>query len=395
MVALLAKLFFKQKADPSDPSARGTYGVLCGVAGILLNLLLFVFKLLAGTLSGSIAITSDAFNNLSDAGSSLVTLLGFRLAGQKPDPEHPFGHGRIEYLSGLFVSALILLMGFELLKSAVEKIFHPEAVTFQLLTFVILGVSVLVKLYMVFYNRRYGRILQSEAMAATAMDSLSDSIATAVVMIAMLVSRFTGLNIDGWCGVLVALFILYSGFSSMKSTVAPLLGQPPEPEFVRSVSDIVMSHSEILGIHDLIVHDYGPGRVMVSLHAEVPADGELETMHDAIDNAEHELREKLSCHATIHLDPIRSDDDETNQIRELLKHRVLSVDPHASIHDLRIVIGPTHTNLVFDVVVPFESGKSEEQIRREIDAIAAALSAEEGKEYHAVIDVDRPYVTVE
>ena len=394
MVALLARIFLKQKADPSDPSSRGAYGVLCGVAGIILNLILFVFKLLAGTLSGSIAITSDAFNNLSDAGSSLITLLGFRLADQKPDPEHPFGHGRIEYLSGLLVSALILLMGFELLKSAIGKILHPEDVTFQLLTFVILGVSVLVKLYMVFYNRRYGRILQSEAMGATAMDSLSDSVATFVVMVAMLVSHFTGLNIDGWCGVLVALFILYSGFSSMKSTVAPLLGQPPEPEFVKAISDIVMAYPEILGIHDLIVHDYGPGRVMVSLHAEVPADGELEAMHDAIDNAEHELTKKLSCHATIHLDPIRNDDDETSRIRTTLGKRVHSINPDTTIHDLRIVTGPTHTNLVFDVVVPFESGKTDEQVRREIDAIVAALSAEEGKEYHAVVDVDRPYVTV-
>ena len=256
MISLLAKKFIKNREDVTSPAVRQAYGMLCGIVGIGFNLLLFALKLLAGTLSGSIAITADAFNNLSDAGASIVTLLGFKLAGQKPDPEHPFGHGRLEYISGLIVSMVILLMGIELAKSAVEKILHPEAVEFTLLTGGILLASILVKLYMYLYNRAVGKKIGSAAMEATAMDSLSDCAATAAVLAA--------LQIDGWCGIVVAALVLWAGIQAARDTISPLLGQPPAPEFVQRIEEIVLSSPVVQGIHDLIVHDYGPGRVMIS-----------------------------------------------------------------------------------------------------------------------------------
>ena len=288
LISLLARLFIKPDPAREEPETRRAYGVLCGIVGICLNVLLFAGKFLAGTLSGSIAITADAFNNLSDAGSSFVTLVGFQLAGQKPDSEHPFGHGRMEYVSGLAVSVLILLMGLELGKTSIEKILHPEPVDSSPLIFAILCASILVKLYMFLYNRRLGKKLASPAMEATAMDSLSDSVATAAVLIATLVGRFTGLEIDGWCGVLVAAFILWSGINAVRDTLDPLLGTPPTHEFVQRIRDLVMAHSTILGIHDLIVHDYGPGRAMMSFHAEVPADARYsrQDMLDAIVSAQ-------------------------------------------------------------------------------------------------------------
>ena len=272
MISLLARLFLKTEGR-DEAALRKEYGILCGAVGIALNVLLFAGKFFAGTLSGSIAITADAFNNLSDAGSSFVTLLGFQLAGQKPDSDHPFGHGRIEYLSGLAVSMLILLMGFELAKSSLDKILHPAPVDSSWLVIAILCVSIAVKLYMSFYNRSLGKKLNAPAMLATAADSLSDSVATTAVLIATLVGRFSGLMIDGWCGILVAAFILWSGFNAAKDTINPLLGTPPTHEFVDQIKHLVMAHPAIIGIHDLIVHDYGPGRVMISLHAEVSASG--------------------------------------------------------------------------------------------------------------------------
>ena len=314
---------------------------LCGIVGICLNVLLFAGKFLAGTLSGSIAITADAFNSLSDAGSSFVTLVGFQLAGQKPDSEHPFGHGRMEYVSGLAVSVLILLMGLELGKTSIEKILHPEPVDSSPLIFAILCASILVKLYMFLYNRRLGKKLASPAMEATAMDSLSDSVVTAAVLIATLVGRFTGLEIDGWCGVLVAAFILWSGINAVRDTLDPLLGTPPTHEFVQRIRDLVMAHSTILGIHDLIVHDYGPGRVMISLHAEVPANEDVLALHDEIDNVEKELREKLGCDAVIHMDPVVTDDGVTEETRRRVQTLIHCIDDAIDIHDFRMVAGPT------------------------------------------------------
>lgn len=388
MISLLSKIFIKDSRNYSSPPVRKAYGLLCGAVGIFLNVLLFAGKLFAGTVSGSIAITADAFNNLSDAGSSVITLLGFQLAGQKPDKNHPFGHGRIEYLSGLVVSVLILLMGVELGKSSVEKILHPEEVEFSALAIGILAASIAVKVYMCFYNRRIGKRIDSLAMEATAMDSLSDSISTAVVLVASVVGHFTSLQIDGWCGALVALFILWTGFSAARDTISPLLGQPPTPEFVKEIQEIVKAHKGVRGIHDLVVHDYGPGRLMISLHAEVPANEDIMSLHDEIDNIERELREKLNCEAVIHMDPVVTDDIATERAREKVTELVHVVDPAISIHDFRMVTGPTHTNVIFDAVVPFGFRLSDGETA---EAISRAVRTMEGN-YYAVVTVEKSYI---
>ena len=385
MISLLARLFIKQSGD--EQAVRKAYGILCGAVGIGFNVLLFIGKFFAGTLAGSIAITADAFNNLSDAGSSFVTLLGFQMAGQKPDSEHPFGHGRIEYLSGLAVSMLILLMGVELAKSSLQKILHPEPVDSSPVVIAILCVSIAVKLYMFSYNRRLGRKLNSSAMEATSMDSLSDSAATLAVLIATLVGHFTGLMIDGWCGILVAAFILWSGFNAAKDTLDPLLGTPPTREFVTQIRDIVMAHKSILGIHDLIVHDYGPGRVMISVHAEVSASENVLELHDEIDNVEKELREKLGCEAVIHMDPIVTDDGVTQETRERVAALVRCIDDSISIHDFRMVAGPTHTNVIFDAVVPFQFRLTDTEVTEKIKTAVRALDGN----YFAVVNVERSY----
>ena len=384
MISILAKYFIKPDAE--DP--RKAYGILCGLVGILLNLLLFAGKFFAGWLSGSIAITADAFNNLSDAGSSLVTLLGFQLAGQKPDPHHPFGHGRMEYLSGLAVAMFILFMGFELGKSSLSKILHPQSVDSSPLVIAILCVSIAVKLYMAFYNRSIGKKIDSAAMEATAADSLSDSLATAAVLLATLVAHFTGLLIDGWCGLLVAVFILWSGFNAAKDTINPLLGTPPTKELVESIEALVLSYPDVLGIHDLLVHDYGPGRRMVSLHAEVDAGGDILFLHDEIDNIERHLQSELHCQAVIHMDPVVTDDKEVFDVKQSVTKLVHAIDPAITLHDFRMVTGPTHTNVIFDVVVPFGYPLSDEAL---VQAIREKVQTLDGN-YFAVVTVDKSYV---
>ena len=386
MISLLARLFLKTEGR-DEAALRKEYGILCGAVGIALNVLLFAGKFFAGTLSGSIAITADAFNNLSDAGSSFVTLLGFQLAGQKPDSDHPFGHGRIEYLSGLAVSMLILLMGFELAKSSLDKILHPAPVDSSWLVIAILCVSIAVKLYMSFYNRSLGKKLNAPAMLATAADSLSDSVATTAVLIATLVGRFSGLMIDGWCGILVAAFILWSGFNAAKDTINPLLGTPPTHEFVDQIKHLVMAHPAIIGIHDLIVHDYGPGRVMISLHAEVSASENVLELHDEIDNVESELREKLGCEAVIHMDPIVTDDGVTGKTRERVAALVHCIDDTINIHDFRMVAGPSHTNVIFDAVVPYGFRLTDSEVEEKIKTAVRTLDGN----YFAVVKVERSY----
>ena len=388
MITLLSRWFIRDRDHVTDPAVRRAYGQLCGLAGIGLNVLLFIGKFLAGTISGSIAITADAFNNLSDAGSSVITLLGFRLAGRKPDPEHPFGHGRIEYISGLIVSGLILLMGVELAKTSFDKILHPAAVDFSVIAMVILAVSILVKLYMSLYNRRIGKKINSAAMAATAADSISDAISTSAVLAAMLVAKFSGLMIDGYVGMIVAVLILISGVKAAKETIAPLLGQAPETEFVQQIERIVMSHPPICGIHDLVVHDYGPGRVMISLHAEVPAGGDMLELHDVIDNAEIALRRELNCEAVIHMDPIVTDDGITSELRAKVSELVKTIDERITIHDFRIVPGNTHTNLIFDAVVPFDIGISAQEVSERISRLVSEMDSN----YFAVVLVEHSYV---
>ena len=387
MVQLLARYFIKNYEQTESPSVRQSYGVLCGSVGIGFNILLFIGKFLAGLISNSIAITADAFNNLSDAGSSLITLIGFKMAGQKPDTEHPFGHGRIEYLTGLLVSLLILLMGVELIKSSVSKILHPEATECTPVVAGILIVSILVKLYMYLYNRSTGRKIDSAAMMATAADSLSDMLSTSVVLIATLIGKFTGLQIDGWCGLLVGIFILYAGFSAAKDTISPLLGQPPQKEFVEKIESIVQSYPQVLGIHDLIVHDYGPGRVMISLHAEVPASGDMLHLHDTIDNIERQLHRELHCDAVIHMDPVMNDDEETQELKKQVTCCLHELDKSLNRHDFRIVKGPTHTNIIFDILVPFKFQLSDAEISRFMEEKIHSISAS----YYAVINIDKDY----
>lgn len=387
MVELLSRFFIPDRTNYQLPAVRTAYGTLCGALGIVLNLLLFAGKFLAGTLSGSVAVTADAFNNLSDAGSSFISMAGFKLASQKPDPEHPFGHGRFEYIASFVISILILVMGFELGKSSLEKIREPEAVEYSILTFVILGVSVAVKLYMYLYNKKTGEKIQSASMKATAMDSVSDAVSTTAVLLSALISLHFSIQLDGWMGLVVAGFILYTGYQSAKETINSILGEAPDPEFVAKIRSIVLSHEHILGIHDMIVHNYGPGRSFVTLHAEVPSDGDIVAMHDVVDHIEWDIYEETGCLATIHMDPLDTRDEETNREREEVRRILAELDPIITFHDFRMVSGPTHTNVIFDVVVPYGYALSD----RELSGKIADRIHEENEKIFAVITVDKDF----
>ena len=389
MISVLAKWLIPNWEQVEDGAVRRAWGALCGFVGIGLNILLFAGKLAAGTLSGSIAITADAFNNLSDAGSSVVTLLGFRLAGKKPDAGHPFGHGRLEYVSGLIVAGLILLMGAELAKSSVDKILHPEAVTFSWLAAGILLASIGVKLYMYLYNRAVGKKIKSAAMSATAADSLSDTAATSAVLLAMVIGKLTDVQLDGWVGLVGALFILWSAVQAARDTISPLLGQAPDPMLVKEIESLVMAHDTVVGIHDLVVHDYGPGRCIISLHAEVPADEQVLELHDVIDNIEEELAQKLHCEAVIHMDPVVVGDPTVTALHQQVAALVKTIDPRITIHDFRMVPGQTHTNLIFDAVIPFDERLTRQQVA---DRIRQMVSEMEG-DYRAVVKVENSYVS--
>lgn len=386
MITCLAKFWIRE--SDSEEKKRRVYGTLGAVVGIFLNICLFTGKYLAGFFSGSIAIMADAFNNLSDAGSSFISLIGFVFSGKKPDLDHPFGHGRIEYLAGLGVSFLILLMGVELAKNSVQKILHPVSVQISTLSIAVLSASILVKLYMAYYNHAIGKKIRSATMAATATDSLSDAAATTVVLLAMLFLAVTGINIDGYCGILVAVFILAAGIGAAKETVSPLLGQAPDPEFVKEIKELVMQHEEVLGIHDMAVHDYGPGRVMVSLHAEVSGDGNIYELHDLIDRIERELKEKLHCETVIHMDPIDVGNEKTVEMKEEMVKLVKAIDERLTIHDFRMVMGTTHHNMIFDVVIPADFKLSQEELK---DIIQKKVW-EKWPDYYVVIDVDTAYV---
>lgn len=388
MITFLASLFIKDRRNYDSPAVRQAYGVLSGAVGIGLNILLFLGKWIAGTLSGSIAITVDAFNNLSDAGSSIITLIGFRLSGQAPDPEHPFGHGRMEYISGLLVSVAILVMGFELIWSSFGKLRDPEPIESSALVLGILLASILVKVYMFYYNRSLSKKLDSAAMKATSVDSLSDTVATTLVLIATVISKYTGLILDGWFGILVGIFIVYTGGSTLKETIDLLIGQPPKKEFIDEIREIVLGHSLVYGVHDLIVHDYGPGRRMISLHAEVAVDGDIQDIHEQIDHIEHELQEKLNCSATIHMDPIVTDDKEVLEMKAKVEAMVQSLDEAFSMHDFRMVKGPTRTNLIFDVEVPRKTSLTDNEIMNRLKEQVHGLP---GSKYFAVIQIDHEY----
>lgn len=387
MIKLLAKIFIKNK-DYSDNSVRSKYGVLCGIVGIILNILLCCAKLAVSFITGSVAISADAFNNLGDAGSSVITLIGFKLADQKPDEGHPFGHGRMEYLSALVVSMLIMLMGFELGKTSASKIIDGGSPVFSYVAIIVLGLSVLVKLYIFIYNRSIGKKINSQAMKATAVDSLTDCISTFAVLLATVLSLFVDFNFDGWCGLIISAFIIFSGIKAAKETIDPLLGTPPESDFVDNVEKIVLSYPEIVGIHDLVVHNYGPGRVMLSLHAEVSQSIDILLAHDIIDNAEQKLSRELKCSAVIHLDPIATDDEKVNEVRKRVGELAKAIHPQITIHDFRMVVGDSHTNLIFDMSVPFSLKRDDDDIKKEMARLVKVID----EKYLTVICIDKEFI---
>lgn len=367
MTKLLLRLFVKNYRNTDDPKVRGAYGRLAGLVGLVCNLLLFAGKLVAGTLAGSVSVTADAVNNLSDASSSLVTLFGFKLAERPADEEHPYGHARMEYLSGLLVAVLILVIGVELAKSSVEKILHPEVVEFSVLTLCVLIASILVKLWMCLFCKKLGKAIDSTALEATAADSRNDVITTSAVLLGLLAGHFFRWRIDGWVGALVAVFILLSGWSIAKETISPLLGKQADRELVRRISDLVLGHPKILGIHDLMVHDYGPGQCFATVHVEMDMHENPLVCHDILDDIERDALRELHVHLVIHYDPVVTDDIELNHMRALVEKKLKQLDPRLSMHDFRMVRGPQHTNLIFDLAVPFDlSGKTAE-LKRRID----------------------------
>ena len=387
MTNFLIKHFIPNASDVKSPAVRQRYGVVSSVVGILCNALLCTAKIAAGLLTGAISIVADGINNLSDGGSCVVSLLGFKMAGKPADDKHPFGHGRIEYVAGLIVSFIIVLMGVELAKTSLDKIFHPEEISFSWITPAVLGISILVKLWMCFFNRKMGDKIDSAVLRATAMDSLSDVAATSSVLAGFVIGYWARVNLDGYLGVLVALFILYTGVSTAKGTLDLLLGEAPDPEFVKQIQQEVLSYPEIIGVHDLIVHNYGPGHSVVSLHAEVPCDVDILKIHDTIDNAERDLKKKFDCEVVIHMDPIITDDKETNEIHQKLSSIVRLLDSRVTIHDFRMVKGPTHTNLIFDIVVPHQFRLTDDQVVESLRQAVKALDAR----YEIVVNVDKAY----
>ena len=387
MIRVLAKLLIKDHTNYKDENVRRKYGTLTGIVGIFLNICLFLGKFIAGTISGAISITADAFNNLSDAGSSLMSLIGFRMAYKDADSDHPYGHGRMEYIAGLFVSVMIIIMGIELGKSSFDRILNPKDIDGSIISIVILCVSILVKVYMNFYNRYYGKKLNAASMKATATDSLSDSCATSVVLISVIISRITGNNVDGFVGMAVSVFILIAGIKSVKDTIDPLLGQPPEQEFVDKIYEIATSYEQIVGIHDLVVHDYGPSRRMISFHGEVPEDGNINELHEVIDSCEKHIREELGCEVTIHMDPVATNDQRVNALKKELIGKINEYDSEISIHDFRVVVGPNRQNVIFDAVIPIEYKKRTDEITKQLQEIVRTLPGN----CFGVIDIDLRY----
>ena len=387
MTKLLIKLFIKDSENIKDKNVRRKYGNLGGFVGIFSNLLLFALKLFAGIISGSIAITADAFNNLSDMGSSVLTMLGFKIAAKSPDKDHPFGHGRMEYMSGFIVSVVIIIVGFELFSSSVSKIFNPEAILVNWLTITILIVSIAVKLWQGLFNNKLGKILNSAALKATAKDSINDVVATSAVLLTSVISLIFDINIDGYVGVLVAGFIMYGGFSAAKEMLSPLLGEQPDPELVNEIRSTVLENDEFVGMHDLIVHDYGPGRCFASLHVEVPDTVDIVSCHEQIDACEKMVFEKLGIVLVIHMDPIATKDERRNAIDLIVKDIICSIDETLSYHDLRIVDGEKRINIIFDVVKPYEIKMTDREL---IDLIQDKLW-EVDPAFFCVIEIDHEF----
>ena len=373
--------------DPTFPEVRTRCGTLAGRVGICANVFLFALKLLCGLFAGSVSMVADAVNNLSDAAGSLVTLIGFKLAGQAADADHPFGHGRMEYISGFLVSVAILLMGFELLKSSVQALFAPAHTTFSPMIAILLLLAIGVKLMLWQFNRKLGKLIDSAAMEATAADSLSDCAATGAVLLSSFAGQFTDLPVDAAAGILVSLFIFKAGWDSLKATIDPLLGRPMDPGLAKEIDELVVSHEFILGIHDLVYHDYGPGRAMMSFHAEVPAEGDMLVIHDMIDHIERELKAKHHIEAVIHMDPVVMD-ERTITLRDQIEELAKTIDPSLSIHDFRITAGPLHTNLLFDLLIPYQCPLPPDVVRACLTQEIKNLS----DRYFPVFHIDRSFV---
>ncbi len=385
MTNLLFRLFIKDYENVSSEQVRESYGVLGSIMGICLNVLLSIIKMCAGAISFSIAVFADAFNNLSDALSSIITLIGFKMSSKPADKQHPYGHGRIEYISALFVAIIILYMGIELVRTSFDKIFNAEPIIYTPISVLILSISIIVKLWMFFFNHKIGTKISSQSIIASAKDSLSDSVATLAVLISIIVFKFTGLSLDGYIGIVVAGFILFCGYQTIRDALSPLLGQPPSRELVDEIHKIVLAHEGIIGIHDLIIHNYGPTRFMLSLHAEVSASDDVIVLHDTIDLLEKELSSRFKCDAVIHMDPIETDNKIINQTREKVKEIVLNIDDKLTIHDFRMVSGPTHTNLIFDVVVPFDFDMDDNTLTERIQEKVSEWYCD----YFTVINIDK------
>lgn len=388
MIKLLIRRFIPDYANVEDQKVRERYGVLGGTLGILCNALLFAVKLAIGALMNSIAIISDAFNNLSDMGSSLVAIIGAKMSNRRPDREHPFGHGRIEYISSLIVSFIIMLVGLELLRSSFDKLLHPEAVEFSWLLVGILCLSMLVKVWMFLYNRYLGRAIDSTVLVATAFDSLNDVYATGAVVLSTIVGYFFNFPIDGAIGLAVSALVIYTGFGIAKDTIGVLLGTPPSPELVKALEAEVMAGEGIVGVHDLIVHDYGPGRIMASVHAEVPDNADIVRVHEVIDAIEQKIYRDLDVHIVIHMDPISVNNERTDSIRSTVLEVVTGINKDFTIHDFRLTDGENRINLIFDLVVPCEMTQEE---RDKTVALIGQRLAEKDSRYRTVIQVDNAY----
>lgn len=386
MVNFLIKTFIKNSENTENPKIRQKYGTLSSIVGIICNVLLFLIKYAMGTLSHSISIVSDAFNNLSDCAGCLVTLLGYKMASKPADKNHPFGHGRMEYLTSLIIAALIIFVGIELLKNSVEKIINPVEIRFSFAVLISLVFSIAVKLWMAVFNAELGKKINSSVLAATAKDSKSDVIATSATLIALICSLFTALPVDGVMGLLVSVFILKSGYDIVKDTVDELLGKPADPEIINNIKEYVLKNDKIIGIHDLIIHSYGPGNIIGSCHVEVKSNESFTEVHDIVDSIEREIHNNLNILMTIHMDPIEVNDMLTNKCKKLVNNIIHSIDSSLDLHDFRIVSGESHTNLIFDLVVPFECKYSNEELKQKIDM----QLSKENINYYTVIVFDKP-----
>lgn len=388
MTNFICRFFIRDKENITDEEARQRYGEAVGFVGILMNICLFVIKLISGLLSSSVSIIADAVNNLSDGLSSAITILGFRFGGKKPDREHPFGHGRAEYVSALFVSVIIAVMGFELFKSSLGKVFSPESPEYNLFAVISLIVAIGVKLWLYFFNRKIGKEICSQTLIAASKDALSDCIATFSVLVGILIFKLFDVNADGYIGVGVSLFILYTGYATLKESLSPLLGIPPTQELVTQVKEIVLGHPEVVGMHDLVIHNYGPSRYMISLHAEVRADREILFLHEKIDSLERKLNESLGCESVIHMDPVEPMNEEVNRMRNAVTEMVREIDEGLTVHDFRMVKKSDYTVLIFDVTVPFEF----EMDTDELDSIINDRIKNYDGVCRAVVEYDNSYI---